>query len=748
MLASINELSFNLLVIRIESSDVSLPRISQINRSAINLLGYDENELIGKPLTKLFSTRAEYEHWQTACATLEKHPIDNCFKGAFITKDKHIIQALFSLSPLPQTTPEYSEIVILIQPVIPEQEPLLMRQIVEQSASAMMITDRAGRIEYVNPKFTELTGYSNQELLGQNPKILQSGNMNAEHYRLMWETLSQTGEWRGEIQNLRKNGTFYWVYESISAIKNQNGEITHFVAVEEDITRRKKAETALYESEERFRQMADMTGEWLWEQDPDGYYIYSSNAVKQILGYTEEQVNGKHYTEFLTLQDKENQQFFAASQHPFFAIINHYQHKNGHEVLTESTGLPIVNSEGKLIKWRGVDRDITASMHFQEALIESEKRTRLIIESSIDANIILDSYGIITDWNKRAEAMFGWSREEAIGMRLDDTIIPHRFRNQHRQAFNKFLQTGDISLLNLQSEQLALRRSGIEFPAEINVSPLKLGNAYILSFFIHDISNRKAAEEQIRQAQVNLAIAQNEIKIAQQIQASLLPSKPIVADTFEVTGYCLTADKAGGDYFDYFYRNKDQLDMVIADVSGHSVGPALFMVETRSAIRAQSGLSATPSQSLAFLNDFLFEDLNKSDYFITLFYLQADIGKRLLRFTNAGHPPPLLFCRASRTIIELDTEGLLLGIKKDVVFEEKSIAISKGDLVLFYTDGLIEAEDNHKEFFGVHRVKAMFLEKADEPPQKIINGLGDALRDFCQRTDFSDDITLMIFKYQ
>jgi phosphoserine phosphatase RsbU/P len=514
----------------------------------------------------------------------------------------------------------------------------------------------------------------------------------------------------------------------------------------EDIARRKEAESALVESEERFRQMAEMTGEWLWEQDPRGYYIYSSNAVKQILGFSQDQVIGKHYTEFLTAQDKETQQSYATSQQPFYVLINHYQHRNGQQVMTESTGLPIINAEGKLLKWRGVDRDITARMHFQNELIESEKRTRLIIESSMNAIVLMDSYGIITDWNHRAEKMFGWSSAEAIGQRLDELIIPLRFHNAHRKGLHTFLQSGIAPILNKQTEQVALRRDGTEFPVELSVSPLKLGNAYIFSGFIHDISGRKAAEEQIRQAHVNLAIAQNEIRIAQQIQATLSPSAPIKSDNFEVTGFCLPADKVGGDYFDYFFRKETQLDMVIADVSGHSIGPALFMVETRSAIRAQTNLSAIPSKTLGVLNNFLFNDLDKSDYFITLFYLQYDINNQQLRFANAGHPPPLLLNYGQRKFKKLDADGLLLGVRKDVIFEDKTATLGKGDLILFYTDGLIEAENTNQEFFGLARVKAIVLQNAQESPQTIIDSLFAGLRQFCQKSSFADDITLMVFK--
>ncbi len=218
--------------------------------------------------------------------------------------------------------------------------------------------------------------------------------------------------------------------------------------------------------------------------------------------------------------------------------------------------------------------------------MESEKRKRLIIESSLSAIVIMDSYGLITDWNPQAEKIFGWSRLEAIGQPLDQLIIPQRFRQAHREGLQRFIRTGTGPMLNRLIELIALRRDQTEFPVEISISPMKEGDAYSFSAFIHDISSRKAAEHQIREAQVKLAIARNEINIARNIQSSLSPSAPITTEHFEVHGFCLPADQVGGDYFDYFFLEEGRLEMVIADVSGHSLGPALFMVETRSAIRA------------------------------------------------------------------------------------------------------------------------------------------------------------------
>jgi PAS domain S-box-containing protein len=124
-----------------------------------------------------------------------------------------------------------------------EAELRKLSRAVEQSPSIVLITDRRGLIEYANPKFSEITGYTLDEVIGRNPRILKSGATTLEDYGRLWETLARGGEWRGEFHNRKKNGELYWESASISAIRNRHGEITHFVAVKEDITERKRLET-------------------------------------------------------------------------------------------------------------------------------------------------------------------------------------------------------------------------------------------------------------------------------------------------------------------------------------------------------------------------------------------------------------------------------------------------------------------------------------------------------------------------
>ncbi|GFO61426.1 hypothetical protein GMST_37510 [Geomonas silvestris] len=120
-----------------------------------------------------------------------------------------------------------------------EEELSKLWRAVEQSPVSIVITDLAGRIEYVNPRVAEVTGYSEAELVGQNPRILKSGTMTGEFYLNLWQTISTGREWHGELHNRKKNGDLFWESGCISAVKNSEGRITHFVAVKEDITERK-----------------------------------------------------------------------------------------------------------------------------------------------------------------------------------------------------------------------------------------------------------------------------------------------------------------------------------------------------------------------------------------------------------------------------------------------------------------------------------------------------------------------------
>jgi PAS domain S-box-containing protein len=133
----------------------------------------------------------------------------------------------------------------------------------------------------------------------------------------------------------------------------------------------------------------------------------------------------------------------------------------------------------------------------EAALLQSQERNRVIVDTALDAVISMDAAGVITDWNAQAVNMFGWPREEALGRRVSDTIIPLRDRPAHDEGIDQFLKTGEGRVLNRRIEMMALHRKGHEFPVEIAISPARLGDAYIFSAFVRDITARRRAERRL-----------------------------------------------------------------------------------------------------------------------------------------------------------------------------------------------------------------------------------------------------------
>ena len=142
----------------------------------------------------------------------------------------------------------------------------------------------------------------------------------------------------------------------------------------------------------------------------------------------------------------------------------------------------------------------------ERAVRKSEARTRLIIDTALSAVVGMDDKGAIIGWNTQAERIFGWTRQEAIGRAMTDTIIPYAHREAHQRGLERFLKTGDGPVLNRRIEITALRRDGTEFPIELAITPLRIENAYTFTAFVDDISERKTAEEALRTSEARLAM--------------------------------------------------------------------------------------------------------------------------------------------------------------------------------------------------------------------------------------------------
>ncbi|MGD9045923.1 MAG: PAS domain-containing protein, partial [Desulfobacterales bacterium] len=261
---------------------------------------------------------------------------------------------------------------------------------VEQSPVSVVITAKDGTIEYVNPTFSEVTGYSPDEAIGQNPRVLKSGDLPESYYKELWDTILAGKVWRGEFKNKRKNGEEFWESASISPIKNEEGEITHFVAVKEDITEQKQIEEALRASEEKSRLLLESVGEGIFGVDLDGRLAFINPAANRMLGYGPEELIGDEVHKKIHHSHADGSVYLKDDCPMYLTYADGAEHQIADEVLwrkdgssfpVEYTSMPI-KKDGQVVGAVVTFMDITERKKAEEeaahaAILIREKEAQL-----------------------------------------------------------------------------------------------------------------------------------------------------------------------------------------------------------------------------------------------------------------------------------------------------------------------------------------------------------------------------------
>ena len=216
--------------------------IVSANKKFRELVGYSVDEITGKNF-EIFVHGEEITDYKKRQRNRQVGNKD-IYERRLLRKDGSTIWTIVAASPILDANNSFSGSFGMFTDIterkFAEEEIRKLYRGVEQSPAAVVITDKLGNIEYVNAKFCDTTGYSLTEVIGNNPRLLKSGEKTKDEYETLWKTILSGNEWRGEFHNKKKNGELYWEFASISPIKNEKGVITHFIAIKEDITDRKR----------------------------------------------------------------------------------------------------------------------------------------------------------------------------------------------------------------------------------------------------------------------------------------------------------------------------------------------------------------------------------------------------------------------------------------------------------------------------------------------------------------------------
>ncbi len=285
----------------------------------------------------------------------------------------------------------------------------LLSAAVDQSANSIVITDIHGNIQFVNPKFTQLTGYKSEEVLGKNPRILNSGLLPKDYYKNLWDTILNGETWRGEFQNKSKSGDLIWERTTINPIKNEEGIITNFLAIKEDITEHKKSEIALNtaysqikENEDYLKNILQTANEGFWIINKIGITTEVNLKMCDILGYSEEEFIGKSVFDFV---DEKNKEIFSEQiKLRDKGISSKYEieliKKNGDTAICLFKTSPIFNKINERIGSFALVTDVTK---LNKATNKLKKRNDELSELSIE---LFDKNKLISDSKNRYESIF------------------------------------------------------------------------------------------------------------------------------------------------------------------------------------------------------------------------------------------------------------------------------------------------------------------------------------------------------
>lgn len=375
----------------------------------------------------------------------------------------------------------------------------LLQSALESAANSVVITNTRGELEWANPAFIKMTGYTLEEVTGQNMRFLKSGRHDVAFYRDLWQTIIAGKVWRGELINRRKDGTLYQEEITITPVRSPEGAITNFIAIKQDVTERQHTENALRESEERLRLALDAARMGTFDWDVPHNRITWSRWHEELWGFKPGEFGGTYeaFAERLHPDDLPSANAEVArciATHEAFAREFRVVWPDASVHWIYASGEFGFNAAGKPLRMRGVVFEITERKLAETAKETQAIRYKTLLELSSDSIHILNLQGDLLEANAAFYRGLGYTAEEMKCMNVADwdarwtrEEIKERLRSLVDQSAN--------------FETLHRRKDGTVFDVEASVTSIRIDGQSVLFCATRDITERKRAENVLRESE-------------------------------------------------------------------------------------------------------------------------------------------------------------------------------------------------------------------------------------------------------
>ena len=533
---------------------------------------------------------------------------------------------------------------------------------------------------------------------------------------------------------------------------------------------RRRMDRALLEAEEKYHSVFDHLMEGIFRTTADGHYLMANAALARIYGYDspEELISGlTDISRRLYVEEGRRDEFVRLMQEndTLTGFESQVYRKDGAVIWISENCRAVRDAQGKLLYYEGTVEDKTQRRRAEEKLRHSEALYHSLVET-LPQNVFRKNLELrFTFGNQKFCETLGRPLEDIVG-KTDFDFFPRELAEKYQRDDRQVLETGQPYETVEEHQPPGSNRIYVQ----VVKTPLREAGGRILGVqcIFWDITQQRMAEEAIRKANTALAQSQRELqaknlqmeddlKMAREIQLTMLPQQypafprqgPGSESAFQFTHRYLPTGSVGGDFFTISALSETQAGVFVCDVAGHGVRSALVTAMVRALAEELKPVANNPGEFLTKLNSDLFSILKHAGFplLTTAFYLVADSQTGVMQYSNAGHPKPLHVRRGAGQVVPLaNASGKsqpALGLKANTVYQGSEILLSPNDLVLLYTDGLVEGQNRKGELYTAQLLLNAVRRRLELPAARLFDDLLQEIRQFMEDAAFSDDVCMV-----
>ncbi|MBI9078556.1 MAG: PAS domain S-box protein [Pseudodesulfovibrio sp.] len=454
------------------------------------------------------------------------------------------------------------------------------RALINAPTESAMLIKPNGTIIAVNDIGASRLGGTVEDVVGENVFKLISLDFTQSHKKKLLRVLKT-----GKPTKFESTHADSRLSINVYPTKSPDGSVDRLAIFIRDVTEQHLAETALRESEQRFRDISEAIGEYIWETDKEGRFSFLTDDVTLVIGYTPKELMGRTPFSLMPKEDIEDFKEWHSNtygqQNPFSNIELRNITKNGQIIWLQISGVPYFDTEKKFRGYRGAAMNITDRKATEIAIKTSERKIRALAESAYDAIIMIDTNGRVSFWNHAAEKLFGFNETEVMGKEVHSLIAPEELRPKAELGMYEFAMTGTGPAMGMVQETTGQHKNGTTFPVERSVSAFRLGQEWFAVATIRDITKRQETEAKLRELATtdSLTGLNNRRQFMElserEFARSLRYGRPMSMFMMDIDHFKLVNDTHGHDIGDEVLRFLSEISIIAlrnADILGRIGG--------------------------------------------------------------------------------------------------------------------------------------------------------------------------------